>query len=202
MNDFERAERQLKLQDMRVLMTVVQMGSMSKAAEALRTSQPAISRIISGLERTLGVRVLDRTARGVEATVYGDALLSRSSAVFDELRQAVKDVKFLADPSTGELRIGCSETMAAGPILRVINQITRRYPGVAFQIVNGGADMLRRELAQRRIDLMISWLTEPVDDQDVTVETLFSDSIVVASGSQNPLTKRRRLTLNQLANEP
>lgn len=201
MDDFERAERHLKLQEMRVLMTVVQMGSMSKAAETLRTSQPAVSRIISGMEVALGVRLLDRTTRGVEATVYGQALLKRSLTVFDELRQAVKDIKFLADPNTGELRIGCSETMAAGPVLRAINQITRRYPGVAFQIINGGAQMLRRELVQRRVDLTISWLTEPIDDQDVTVERLFSDSIVVAAGSQNPLTKRRRLTLNQLLNE-
>jgi molybdenum-dependent DNA-binding transcriptional regulator ModE len=106
----ERIERRLKLHDVRVLMSVVQTGSMSKAAERLGTAQPALSRSIAELEHALGVRLLDRSPRGVEPTAYGRALIRRGVAVFDELRQGVKDIEFLADPTAGELRIGAKIT--------------------------------------------------------------------------------------------
>jgi DNA-binding transcriptional LysR family regulator len=94
MNEIDRIERRLKLHDMRVLMSVVQAGSMSKAAERLGTAQPALSRSIAELEHALGVRLLDRSPRGVEPTAYGRALIKRGVAVFDELRQGVKDIEF------------------------------------------------------------------------------------------------------------
>src|SRR3954470_11904287 len=71
----ERIGRRMKLQDLHVLMTVVQAGSMGKAAERLNTSQPNISRSIADLEHAFGVRLLDRHRQGVEPTEYGRALL-------------------------------------------------------------------------------------------------------------------------------
>src|SRR4051812_43502432 len=94
----DRIGRRLKLQDLHVLITVVQTGSMGKAAERLNTTQPNVSRSIAELEHTLGVRLLDRSRQGVEPTEYGRALLDCGVAVFDELRQGVKNIEFLANP--------------------------------------------------------------------------------------------------------
>src|SRR5258705_11946983 len=98
MDEIERIERRLKLHDVRVLMSVVQAGSMHKAAERLATSQPAVSRAIGDLQRPLGVRLLDRSPTGVEPTQYGRAVIKRGLAVFDELRRSGKDIAFLVDP--------------------------------------------------------------------------------------------------------
>src|SRR5262249_11924128 len=103
----DRVGRRMKLQDLHVLMTVVQSGSMGKAAKRLNSCQPAISRSISQLEHALGVRLLDRHREGVEATAYGRALLDCGVAVFDDLRQGLRNIEFLADPTAGEVRIGC-----------------------------------------------------------------------------------------------
>src|SRR5262245_65223608 len=89
MDDIDRIERRLKLHDVRVLISVVQAGSMHKAAERLATSQPAVSRAISDLEHALGVRLLDRSPQGIEPTQYGRAIIRHGLAVFDELRQGV-----------------------------------------------------------------------------------------------------------------
>src|SRR5712671_873468 len=105
--------RRLKLRDLHVFFTVVERGSMSKAAQQLGVSQPAVSEVIADLEHALGVRLLDRRPQGVEPTMYGGALLKRSIAVFDELKQSVRDIEFLADPTSGELRIGCTESIGA-----------------------------------------------------------------------------------------
>src|SRR5262249_54529450 len=148
------------LHDVRVLLSVVQAGSMHKAAERLATSQPAISRAISGLEHDLGVRLLDRSPTGIEPTQYGRAIIKRGLAVFDELRQGVKDIEFLTDPTGGELRIGCSEQAAAGPVLAVIDRLIRRHPRIAFDVVTGPARSVFRDLAERRVELVIIRVVE------------------------------------------
>src|SRR5438045_1888404 len=137
MDNTDRIERRLKLHDVRVLMSVVQAGSMSKAAERLGTAQPALSRSIAELEHALGVRLLDRSPRGVEPTAYGRALVKRGVALFDELRQGVKDIEFLADPTAGELRIGTSESIAADPVLAVIDRLSRQYPRISVHLATG-----------------------------------------------------------------
>ena len=79
---------------------------MAKAANQLAVSVPVVSKPISDLEHSVGVQLLDRKPQGVEPTAYGRALLHRSAIAFEELRQGVKDIEFLADPTVGEVRIG------------------------------------------------------------------------------------------------
>src|SRR5262249_34270889 len=94
--------RRIRLRDLYVFFTVTQRGSMAKAAAELGITQPAVSRVIAQLEHALGARLLDRGAQGVEATMYGRALLKRGGVAFDELKQAIRDIEFLANPNVGE----------------------------------------------------------------------------------------------------
>src|SRR5262245_48130426 len=198
----DRIERRLKLHDLRVLISVVEAGSMSKAAERLGTAQPALSRSIAELEHALGVQLLDRGPRGVEPTDYGRALIKRGVAVFDELRQGVKDIEFLSDPTAGELRIGAGEAVANGPALAVIERLSRQYPRISIHLVTGGVEKLCDELAKRTIEMAIVRLAEPVFDRQFVVENLFDDPFVIVAGARNPWTRRRRIQLAELANEP
>src|SRR5229473_4270297 len=125
-----RIGRRLRLRDLHVLLTVVQCGSMAKAAQRLAVSQPAVSKAIANLEQTLGVRLLDRGPQGVEPTLYGNALVRRGLAVFDELRQGVGEIEFLADPTAGEVRIGCNESLSAALLPEVIGRLSDQYPGL------------------------------------------------------------------------
>src|SRR5580698_393604 len=79
----------LRLRDLFVFFTVVKRGSMTKAAAVLGVSTPSVSEVIADLEQALGVRLLERTPRGVFVTAYGEALLRRGEAAFDELRQGI-----------------------------------------------------------------------------------------------------------------
>ena len=110
----DRVGRRLKLHDLNVLMIVVQSGSMGRAARRLNTTQPAVSRSIAELEHALGVRLLDRHRQGVEPTEYGRTLLDCAVAVFDDLRQGVKNIEFLADPTVGEISIGGNDAIISG----------------------------------------------------------------------------------------
>src|ERR1700681_1944312 len=72
--------RRLKFRDLQVFFTVVQAGSMAKAANQLGLTQPAVSDIVAGLEQMFAVRLFDRNPRGVALTIYGHALLKRGRA--------------------------------------------------------------------------------------------------------------------------
>src|SRR5215470_8884305 len=133
----DRIGRRVKLQDLHILMTVVQVGSMGRAAERLNTGQPNISRSIADLEHAFGVRLLDRGPHGVEPTVYGRALLKRGNVAFDELKQSVMDIESLADPTRGELRIGCSEAFAAALLPSIVHPFSERYPRVVLHVNDG-----------------------------------------------------------------
>ncbi|HEX3113920.1 MAG TPA: LysR family transcriptional regulator [Bradyrhizobium sp.] len=191
----------MKLHDLRVLMAVVQAGSMSKAAALLNTTQPAISRSIADLERTIGVRLLDRSPQGVEPTVYGRALLDGGVAVFDDLRQAAKNIEFLADPAAGEVRIGCTPLLAASFVSTLIDRLSRRYPRIVFHVVTGYVEALHQELSERNVDLLMVWRFGLVADERLDFEFLFDDSCVVAAGAQSPWARRRRIGLAELTNE-
>ena len=202
MNKFDRIERRISLHDMRVLMSVVQAGSMGQAAQRLATSQPAISRSIADLESALGVRLLDRSPHGIEPTSYGRALIKRGLDVFDEFTQGVKDIEFLADPTAGELRIGASIAVASGFVSSIIDHLARQYTRLTFQVLATNSATAYRALIERSVDLVVGHVIEPIAEEHMNVETLLHDPHVVVAGAQNPWTRRRRVTLADLMNEP
>jgi len=122
-------------------------------------------------------------------------------AVFDDLRQAVKNIEFLADPTAGEVRIGCTPILAASFVSAVVDRLSRRYPRIVFHLVTAYLEPLRRELSERNVDLLIVRRFGPTADERLDFEFLFDDSYVVAAGAQNQWVRRRRIELSELASE-
>src|SRR5258708_18767672 len=151
----DRVGRHIKLQDLHVFMTVAQARSMGKAAKRLNKSQPIISRSIAELEYALGVSLFDRHRQGIEPTEYGRALLDCGMAVFDDLRQGIKNIEFLSDPTAGEVRIGCNPFLAASFISFVGDGLSQRNPRIVFTLVLAPAETLTRELSERNVGFLI-----------------------------------------------
>jgi DNA-binding transcriptional LysR family regulator len=197
----DRIGRRIKLADLHILLAVAESGSMARAASQLAISHPVISRSISELERTLGVRLLERNPRGVELTEFGRALLSRSHAAFDELRQGVKDIEFLADPTSGEVRIGTTHPLATSFVSAVIDRLSRRYPRIVFHVETGTGEVQRRNLLERSVDLLIFRRIGLFADEQTSFEFLFESPYVVAADARSPWAKRRRIELADLMGE-
>jgi DNA-binding transcriptional LysR family regulator len=189
----DRIGRRIKLQDLHVLMAVVHAGSMGKAARVLNTSQPNISKSIADLEHVLGVSLLDRHRQGVEPTDYGRALIDCGATVFDELRQGVKNIEFLADPEAGVVRIGCIPPLAASFVTAVIDRLSRRYPRITFELLNAGTTSLHRDLHDRNVDLLIARKLDASADEREEFEFLFEDPYVVVAGARHPWARRRTI---------
>src|SRR4030088_1407550 len=174
----------VKLRDLHVLLAVTQWGSMAKAARHLSTSQPVLSKTIAELEHALGVRLLDRGPQGVAPTIYGQALINRGRAIFDERREGIKEIEFRADPAAGELRIGCPETMSAGLLPAIMERLAQHSPRVVLHVVQANTVTQEfRELRERGVDLMLGRVSGPVDD-DLDVEVLYQDRMFIVAGAQ------------------
>jgi DNA-binding transcriptional LysR family regulator len=196
-----RIGRRLRLRDLYILSTVVRWGSMAKAAEHLAVSQPAVSDAIANLEAALAVRLLDRSPQGVKPTIYADALLKRGDVVFDELRQGIRDIEFLANPAAGEVQVGCPESLAFLSSA-IINRISQRYPDVIVHILTTQPATLEfRELRERKVDLLLGRISTPLMDDDIDVEVLFEDRLFVVTGVHNRWTRRKKIELAELMNE-
>jgi DNA-binding transcriptional LysR family regulator len=197
-----RIGRRLKLRDLHAFFAVVQCGSMAKAAAQLGISQPTVSEIIADLEHTFGVRLLDRVARGVEPTIYGSALLKRGIAAFDELKQSTRDIEFLADPTVGELKIGCAESIAAAVLPTIVESFAQQYPRVVVHVDDVPSTALT-VLRDRKHDLVIARTVRPLGaEEDFNVETLFDDRMVLAAHIRNRWASRRKIKLAELIDEP
>jgi DNA-binding transcriptional LysR family regulator len=198
----DRIGRRLKLRDLHVLFAVMQSGSMAKAAQHLAVSQPVVSAAIASLEHAVGVRLFDRGRRGVEPTIYGRALLNHGLAAFDALRQGVKEIEFLADPTVGELRIGCPEWIAAGLLPIIIDRLLQRHPRLVFyvdQTVTATREF--HELRQRSIDLVLGRIAAPFTEEDLHAEILYQEQLCVIAGGRSRWVRRRKIELAELINE-
>lgn len=196
----DRIGRRLKPRDLHVFLAVAEQNSMAKAAERLAISRPVVSKTISDLEQTLGVRLLDRTAQGVEPTVFGQVLLRRSLAVFDELRQSVEEIEFLADPNVASLRVGFSEVPSAGLVPAALDQLSRRYPRTAVHTEQGSASTVLELLRSRRCELAV--VRSYADEPDLHLDPLCYDELLVVVGARSSWARRRKVRLADLRDAP
>jgi len=183
-------------------MAAAEAGSMAKAACELGISQPAVSKAIAETEQTLGVRLFDRGTRGLVPTDYGRSLLQHAVRVFDELRQAADELRFLADPTRGQVRVGCSETMCAGVLPAIISHMSSRYPKITLHAVQiSFAPLQFRELRERTIDLVLGRIPWPLEESDLDGAVLLEEGIHIVAGVRSRWARRRRINLAELMGE-
>jgi len=197
----DRIGRRVKLRDLHILLAVAKTGSMIRAADGLAISQPVISKTISDLEHALGVRLLDRTAQGVEPTAYGRAFINCGTVVFDELRRGVQAIEFLSDPTFGDLRIGGAAPWIDEMIPAVIARLADRYLLIESQVTESNTPTLCGLLRERRLDLAIG-RTSFAFGEDLVSEALFEDHMFVVAGMSNRWSRRRKIDLAVLMDEP
>lgn len=198
----DRIGRRVSPRDLHIFLAVVEEGSMAKAATRLAVSRPVISRARADLEHVLGVALFDRAPDGVAPTVYGEALLHRARAVFDELRQGVEDLAILADPNAATLRIGSSPVNEAGLVPRVIERLARRFPRMRFMTFSGTVASRMEALRERRVDIWVARAHTEDPGPDFQFEPLMHERLLVVTSKASPWARRRRTSLADLAQAP
>ncbi|TCZ63866.1 LysR family transcriptional regulator [Roseicella aquatilis] len=174
---------------------------MAKAAGVLALTQPAVSKAMQEMEAELGVPLLERDARGVRPTVFGEAMAARARAMVDELGQGARDLAHLADPDVGEARIGTTEPMTF-TVAEAIRQVARDRPRITFDVAISDTGSLLSDLRARRLDVVVTRYGFGAADEDLEAAWLFRVPLVAVADRRNPLLRRRALRLADVMEEP
>lgn len=193
--------------DLKLLMTfreVANCRSFSEAAKRLGYTQPAVSQHVSRLESTLGVRLLERDARGVQLTPAGELLLTRAAALLDQARRAEDDVREAAGAGRPCVRIGAFATLAGGLLPGATRDLRARRPDLRLEVRVFEPEDSIDELLSGRLDVatLIDSELMPLAVRD-GVEHVFlcDDPLFVVMGSDHPMAGRPSIGLEELSDE-
>ena len=185
----------------RAFCTVAQTGNVTKAAELLCLSQPAVTRSIHRLEESLGCKLFTRVSRGVRLTVEGTALFSHVDSAFKSLSNGERELKRLAAFEAGTLIIGATETPLYHFLLPKLGQFREMHPNVTLQVQGSSThetiQMLRAEQAD--VVLAVSPLT---DVEDLSVTNLASFCDVFVAGPRFKSLAGRHLSYDEIFRFP
>lgn len=181
------ADKRLDPVDLEYFVTIVELGSLGAAADALGVSQPGLSKCVQRLERALGVPLLVRSARGIAPTGMGEHLLQRARHLLAELDATQRAMRELAGGGVGRVRLGLSPSLATEFAPELCALVHRQRPTLTLQVVEGLYEELLMGLRQRRFDLILSTPPAAGLPPEVAVESLGADVFATFVGAEHPL---------------
>lgn len=181
------------------LTAIVNAGSYSEAAKRMGLTQPALSRNIRILEKTVGARVLERGRNGVTPTDIGLKLTTHGHTILSSLEQAKGLAEAVSSGGAGELRIGCLQmvvnTVLAGPL----DEFLVKRPGVRAKIEVGPSPLLQSRLRSGHLDFVVIRLTLAEVSSGIETEEILDDELVVVSPKSHRLARSRDITRENLS---
>ena len=183
-------------------LAAVRHGNLTEAAADLDISQPALSKSIKALEKSVGARLLERGRFGVRPTPYGEALLVRGNAVEAELRNAQSEIDAMKGARRGHVLIGCGPTEANRLLPLAISKLNRSHPDLRITVLYGLNEALMPWVKQGEVDFALSSVPMQASDPELTHERLFIESGAVVARLHHPLAKKRNLSMADLARYP
>lgn len=186
---------------MRYVVAVAEERSFTRAAERCLVVQSALSHQIKALENELGVRLFARTSRRVEVTAAGEAFLAQARASLDAAERAVSDAAAANGQIRGTLTIGMIPTVTAIDIPAALGTFHRAHPTVRIRLRGGGSDEFIKAIANGSMDVAVLGLPDSTPPKGVNTRVLARERLVTVVSAEHALAGRRRLRLEDLADE-
>ena len=174
---------------------------MLRAAEAAFLTQPAASKLLTGLEEALGVALFTRHARGVEPTPYGEILVRHARGALAELRQAHEELTAARSGLAGDVSIGTAITSATNLVPMAVVALKNKFPRINVTVELGFSEALVRMLIERQLDIVIARVHSSKGVGALDFEALAEDPHGVVARIDHPLARKRGLTLRDLADQ-
>ncbi len=187
--------------DLRYFLAVAEELSVTRAAERVFVSQPALSKRIRRLERDLGVELLRRGHRAVTLTAAGEALRPRAQAIVAAWDEALLELRAAAGAEAGEIVVGLHTAVGRGLYARAAPALAERHPGVRVALRAVAWDDPTAGLADGATDLALVWLPLP-EEAPILTRVLAAEPRVVALPAGHRLADAGRLTMRDLLDEP
>lgn len=186
----------LNLHLLRIFTAVAERGNISRAAQALHISQPAVTKAIRELEKQTGVLLLERGARGVRLTESGMVLHEHARAIFAAEQVAEDELQALRGLRGGTLRIGASLTVANYFLPPYIAQFHAEHPHLQLRLTNGNTETIERLLVDYKLDVAL--VEGPVHHERIIARKWRDDELTIVVSPRHPLAQRDDLTAKDL----
>lgn len=190
----------LKPRHLQLLVALDDLRNLGKVATAMHVSQPAISLALGELERGLGLQLFERTARGVNPTVYGECMIRHARTLIGTLAQTRDELRSLMTGASGRVALGALPATAPALVPLALARLKRSSPTTTVAVHEGSMDLLLPALRRGHLDFIVGRLNDDaIGGQDLMEKPLIegASSLVVRPG--HPLTRRRRLDWTDLA---
>ena len=189
------------IEKLRLFLTILEEGSLRRAAERCRISQSAITRQIQLLEHDLGGRVLERTSAGVRPTCAGHALAEKARTLLADYDSAIAEVRRLARWESDRLRIGYLASAMQGYLAPALTVLRRTHPKLKIKMFDQTPAEMISALRAGEIDLAMSFYGVDALLHDYYTHKLGSVPSLVALPLDHPLASQRQISISQLKNE-
>ena len=190
----------MDLRQLRSLVYIADCGSLSRAAEILRTSQPSLSQQIKHLEAELGVELLHRHARGVTLTELGHAFCAHARTIMKDVERAKEEITARADSPSGKVSVGLPTSACRGIASHLIRIVSDKYPNISLHILEGMTGTLDEWVQLGRLDVALLYDHKAFANIDPT-EIMLEDLMLMA-GKGNPILQRAQISFSELQTLP
>lgn len=190
----------MELRDIEYFAVVAEHRHLGRAAEALGLSATALSKSLRRLEASVQAKLVRRTSKGVELTSEGGLLLSRVRGLRLSLQEISREIADLSQGRSGSLRVGTLPGVIDDLVAPVSSTLFMEGARVTLNVFVGNNDTLLPALQNGELDFVIS-ATPKAQYEDLVHEHLFDDELVVFASAKHPLTRKKRVTVAELAEE-
>lgn len=194
-------QSRLKLRQLHLLLALDELRSLRRAAEGVHLTQPAATRLLGQVERAIGLKLFERSPRGMMPTAAGAALIQGAREVLGTLARTGEELDAIEAGTAGRIHVGV--LVAAAPVLlpRAIARFKARYPEVTVAVQEGTLPLLLPMLREGELDLVVGRLSSEVTASGMALESLHPEPMRVTVRTGHPLARRRRPGLRALAEE-
>jgi DNA-binding transcriptional LysR family regulator len=190
----------ITLRQLQAFCTVARLGSFTKAASALHTTQPALSVQIGQLEGSLGLRLFDRTTRAVAITSVGRELLPKAERTLAELASLVDSAAGLGTKNVGRVVVASLPSVASSLLPEAIARFGEEFPGVQVMLKDALGVEVTDLVRNDQVDFGITG--ETATDAGLEFTVLGADEMVAVTLPGHPLEAMKRITLESLTEYP
>ena len=193
--------RKFRLRHLELIAELYDCRSILKASRRLSLTQPTVTKALQDVESTLGVRLFERSNRGLEPTPYGEIFARHAKIVLAQLRHAAEELEGLRAGYSGRVTVGTLLAASASILPDAIALLKKQRPGVAISVVVGTYDILMPSLLVGDLDMVLGRLPAEGRSRALVYEEFYAEPVCIVTRRGHPLARKRRLSLRDLANE-
>jgi DNA-binding transcriptional LysR family regulator len=192
----------IELRQLRHVVELDRYRNFARAAEALGLTQPALTRSLQALEKSVGTRLFDRDRSLVQPTLVGERLIARARPLLNEAHNIEHDVQQLLGLEAGLLRIGAGPYAADISVGIAVGRLIGRHPGLVADVSVAPWSTLVSRVVENDLDLAVAELSLVLDDERLSIEPLPQHDVTFFCRAAHPLARRTSVAFEELRQFP